>query len=217
MDNNIDTITLAMSFRRCKDKSIWTKNRNADLDWRYIGRINYKITSKLYLPNKDRKIRNRAVKYRGLSCNVSRPLFNLFHKEEKDKKYYWQGNYQGYQFKYNEKWQALLIMLPHDKIENYTAEQILEKTRNVIMKYFELQPDDLNELTLNRIDIYCDYRYKDKEELEIIKNVLDKAPDWLRNYKKDIEDTTKCYLLKYLSQNKAKPDIDDTDIEEVVE
>ena len=56
-----------------------------------------------------------------------------------------------------------------------------------------------------RIDVKNDYQYQDNEEWEIIKNIIDKAPDTIYSYKKDVrrnDDTG--YVVKYVS-SKGNP------------
>ena len=54
-------------------------------------------------------------------------------------------------------------------------------------------------MTLRRIDYYCDYRYRDNIELEIIKNIITKIPDQFYSYKKEITDEPQKYVVKYLA------------------
>ena len=54
------------------------------------------------------------------------------------------------------------------------------------MNYFGLTVEELEALTLRRIDYYCDYRYKDDNELKVIKNIMTKVTDNLYSYNKEI-------------------------------
>ena len=96
-------------------------------------------------------------------------------------------------------------MLPNSKVEDYTAEEIKNNVIKTIIEYFELEPTELNELVINRIDIHCDYNFDDKEEFIIIRNILKKAPDNLYTYKKYLlKDDGDGYILKYLAVRKNK-------------
>ena len=100
-------------------------------------------------------------------------------------------------------WQSLTIMLPNNKVEKYPAEEIQFNVSNTIVEYFKLEPSELNQLVVNRIDIHCDYKYEDKEEYSIIKNILKKAPENFYTYKKRIiDDEEKGYIFKYLAVRK---------------
>lgn len=96
-------------------------------------------------------------------------------------------------------------MLPNDKVENYTAKEIKLSAAKAIIEYFGIEPTELNELKLNRIDVHCDYKFKDNEEYAIIKNILKKAPDKFYTYRKKLVlDNEDGYILKYLAVRKNK-------------
>lgn len=96
-------------------------------------------------------------------------------------------------------------MLPNNKVEEQTAEEIKSNVTSAIIEYFGLKPDELNELVINRIDVHCDYQFDDKEEIDIIINILEKAPQNYYTYKKHILKNDKDgYILKYYSTKKNK-------------
>ena len=93
----------------------------------------------------------------------------------------------------------LSITLSHYNIEEFTSEEIINNTRDKLVKYFGLEKTELIPLTLRRIDYYCDYRYSDEDELLIIKQLMTKVTDTLYTYRKEITDTPTTYTVKYLS------------------
>ena len=94
-------------------------------------------------------------------------------------------------------------MLPNLKVEDKNAEQIKAEVASTIVDYFELELDDLNELVVNRIDIHSDYKYDDKDEIDIIINILDKAPQNYYTYQKHLlKNDSDGYMLKYYSVKK---------------
>ena len=128
-------------------------------------------------------------------------MANLIGKKIKHKNIYWKGKYGSYFFTYNETWNSLTIMLEHKAIKNYTSEQILENTKNVVMQYFKLEQDEINKIVLTRIDIKTDYRYKNEEELKIIKNIIEKAKSKLLTYIKiTIQNDENGYTVKYIAK-----------------
>ena len=118
-------------------------------------------------------------------------------------KKYWYGKYQNYTFVYNERWNYLMVTVPHFLVEQYTQYQIISQVQNIIMKYFNLKQQEINKIQLNRIDIHNDFKFQDNEELEIIKNILKKAPDNFYTYKKQLlKDDKDGYILVYKSIRK---------------
>lgn len=197
--HNVDTMSLTMTFRRYTDKG--------ELDWNYIYKIQDKIAKKMVLYESDKQNRDRERKYNNLSISGKRWLTRLLAADAKRKKVpiYRHGKYNGYVFTYNETWQSLSIMLPNIKVEEQTATDIKADVIKSIMEYLELEPEELNDLVLNRIDICCDFNYDEKEEIEIITNILDKAPDSIYTYKKHlIKNDKDGYVLKYYSVRKDK-------------
>ena len=195
---NVDTMSLTMTFKKYENEY---RNR---LNWSYIYSIQSKIMKKMVLYEKDRQNREKEIRYRNL-CTENRILISrmLGKRKREILPIYWHGKYDGYVFTYNENWQSLTIMLPNNKVEKYTAEEIQFNVSNTIVEYFKLEPSELNQLVVNRIDIHCDYKYEDKEEYSIIKNILKKAPENFYTYKKRIiDDEEKGYIFKYLAVRK---------------
>lgn len=77
------------------------------------------------------------------------------------------------------------------------------------LDYFGLTEEELEPLTLRRIDYYCDYRFRDEIELEIIKNIIIKTSDQFYSYKKEIKDEPSKYVVKYLALKKNKENYKD--------
>lgn len=195
---NVDTLSLTMTFRR------YIKIRK--LDWNYIYKVQSKIMKKLVLYERDKQNREKEIRYSRLS-NENRIVIDRILKNRKRRilPIYWHGKYDGYVFTYNENWQSLTIMLPNNKVEKYTADEIKSDVRKVIIEYFNLEPAELNELVLNRIDVHCDYKFDNEVQYLIIKNIIKKAPDRFYNYKKRlIKDDKDGYLLKYIALRKNK-------------
>lgn len=78
------------------------------------------------------------------------------------------------------------------------------------MNYFGLTVEELEPLTLRRIDYYCDYRYKDDNELKVIKNIMTKVTDNLYSYNKEITDKPEKYVVKYLALKGKEPKYEET-------
>ena len=149
---NVDTITLSINCRQ-----YITETRL--VDWKNTSRINKKIKSKLWLKQVDQNNKKYSME-----------------PDNKTKKY-WYGKYQNYTFVYNEKWNYLMITIPHSLVEQDTQYQIICKVKNIIMEYFNLKQQEINKVQLNRIDIHNDFKFQNDEELNIIKNILNKAAD----------------------------------------
>ena len=175
---NVDTVTLSMN---CRQYETETKK----VDRKNTIRINKKIKSKLWLKLVDKNSRKYGMG-----------------PDNKAKKY-WYGKYQNYTFVYNERWNYLMVTVPHFLVEQYTQYQIISQVQNIIMKYFNLKQQEINKIQLNRIDIHNDFKFQDNEELEIIKNILKKAPDNFYTYKKQLlKDDKDGYILVYKSIRK---------------
>lgn len=191
---NVDTLSLTMNFNRKLENS--TK-----LDWNYIYRIDRTMKGKLVLYSKDKANRDREIRYSKLS-NENKELLSRLTKR-KQRAIYWHGEYDRYIFTYNENWHNLTIMLPNFKLEELTADAIKYNVNKAIMTYFNLQQKELNELVLNRLDIHCDYDFGEDEDYDIIRNILEKAPDKFYTYqKKLILDSKDGYIMKYLAVRK---------------
>ena len=183
---NVDTITLAMSTEKycTKRKGRWYYE---ELDYEYTKYINNKITSKLWLDKESKKIKREQDE-----------LFSKIGAPYPDGNIYYHGIYDNYVFNFNETWNYLTIMLPHDKVEVFAEPIIITECEMTILEFFDLIPDDLNELVLNRLDVKCDFHYNDLEEFEIIKNILAKAPDKLYSYQKRLlKNDDEGYILTY--------------------
>ncbi len=176
--HNVDTIALSMN---CRQYITDTKL----IDWKNTSRINKKIKSKLYLKSVDKNIRKDSV------------------NSDKNVKKYWYGKYKDYSFVYNERWNYLMITVPHFLVEQYTQYQIINNVQNIIMEYFNFKQQEINKIQLNRIDIHNDFKFQDNEELEIIKNILNKASDNFYTYKKQLlKNDSEGYILVYKSIRK---------------
>ncbi len=192
---NVDTMSLTMNFRRYNAYG---------LDWEYINRIHKKITSKLVLYKKDKQNKQEQKKFRYFSRDLDdNAVDKVIPNRKRRFPVYYHGKYNGYIFTYNYNWQSLTVMLSNFKVEDKTAEQIKAEVASTIVDYFELEPDELNELVVNRIDIHSDYKYDDKDEIDIIINILDKAPNTYYTYKKHLlKNDNNGYMLKYYSVKK---------------
>lgn len=181
---NVDTITLSMNCRQYEIE----KGQCKITDWKNTSRINKKIKSKLWLKSADKSARQDGMG-----------------SDNKIRKIYWYGKYRDYTFVYNENWNYLMITVPHFLVEQYAEYQIINKVRNVIMEYFDLQQEEINNIQLNRIDIHNDFKYQNDEELDIIKNILYKATDSFYTYQKQIlKDDEDGYILVYKAIRKNK-------------
>ncbi len=181
----IDTFTLCMSCTRWyKTKNVITGKYYDTIDWSYTARLQQKITSKMFQNEQDKQNVNRVVK--------------VSEYKWKKAKVNWHRKYKGYVFNYYENWHSLTIMVPHYKLENYKATEILKDVTAVIQELFEIATEDLNEILLNRLDIKVDYRYKDDEEYQIIKNILSKVSDKYYSYQKQVKkDDETGYILTF--------------------
>lgn len=184
---NVDTLSLVMNLKN-RGVRVSDKSKGA-IHWRYVWRVDKKIRNKLryYRQNNSRK-----YGYRYISNNSSENRGKFV-------------AYKGYNFWYNLEAYALTVILSHDKVEAYTADEILQHVNQVIMEYFELEEHELNAMVLTRIDIKCDYRFADNEEYKIIKNIISKASQKTYHYKKEpVTDTDKEYSVKWLARKTKK-------------
>lgn len=127
----------------------------------------------------------------------------------------WVDTIKGYNFCYNPKTRYLNIMLQHQEIQGKDEEEIIEDIVNIFRYYFGIQEKYIETLhryiKLGRIDFKRDYRYKNQEELAIIKFLVKIAPSSIvrKNYnkkygkddKEDEEFDKYQYMVKYKSKN----------------
>lgn len=225
---NVDTLTLSIEFIRYKKKTYKGKNiidvkykshntkkeirrTKRELDYKYILNCDSKIKSKLILEDKDRKIRERVFRRRYLSGDAKQVIDRLLDSPNKKLSYYWRNKYKEYTFNYNEEYRVLLITLSHSKVEKYTAEQINKNVIKVIKELFGFNDSELNELKLNRIDVKCDYYYINEERFQVIKNIIDKAPEVLYSYQKEENKEIAergGYYITYSSKNNTRSYVD---------
>ena len=167
---NVDTMSLVINFRKCI----------------YInGEIKVKDKIKLYII--DGKIKRR------LYCDTVYTSEGVIISNGK-------GNYDGYFFYYNMNWKSLTVMLPNEKVEEFTTNEILSNVKNAIMCYFELTEEEMEPIRLSRIDIKCDYLCQN-DDMIIIKNILSKTKSHFRSYDKAVKmDSNKGYVLTYSSR-----------------
>ena len=178
---NVDTLSLALNFR----EYIQTDEGKNIIDKAKVCPIDEKIRKKL--------CGDISFKKNGL------PVFNA------------KGQYFGYFFYYNCEWNSLTVTLSHNKIEDYTCDEILSNVKSVVMSYFELAETEMVQIKLSRIDIKCDYLCKNDEML-IIKNTISKIKSNFRHYKKVVKiDNEQGYVVKYTShicRNNFEYDVD---------
>ena len=193
---NVDTITLGMNFEdKTQSYTDLFGNIKARLDYKYIQKVEYKIKARLYLDSTNRNKKQKLLERQ----KWFKDTFGSYSNIGKQDYIYWFGQDRGYSFCYNETRHVLSITLSHYNIEEFTAEEIINNTRDKLVKYFGLEKTELIPLTLRRIDYYCDYRYSDEDELLIIKQLMTKVTDTLYTYRKEITDTPTTYTVKYLS------------------
>ena len=207
---NVDTITLGMNF---EDKTLSYTDLVGNIrlrpDYNYIKKVEVKIKSRLYMDSNNRKKKQKLLEKQ----KWFKYTFGKYSNSSKQDYIYWFGQDEGYSFCYNETRHVLSITLLHYNIEEFTAEEIINHTREKLIRYFGLEKSDLLELTLRRIDYYCDYRYRDEEELLIIKQIMTKVADTLYTYKKEITDTPNAYAVKYLALKGNRQKYKDTKID----
>ena len=197
--HNVDTIDISMSTLQYKTVKPLYGFNHQEVDWQHTRQVNNKIKRKMWLDKTSKSNIdqiNNCVEY-GLNANQVEELYKRI------KYHLTYGN--GYIFCFNEYWNSLSAMLPHFMIEEYDEAEILGELEFAISTCFELEEDEMNELKLNRLDIKCDFKYKNQEEFNIIKNILEKAPDQFYTYKKYIKDIKDdVYLFTYLAVRKHK-------------
>ena len=197
--HNVDTIDISMSTLQYKTVKPLYGFNHQEVDWQHTRQVNNKIKSKMWLDKTSKSNIdqiNNCLEY-GLNANQVEELYKRI------KYHLTYGN--GYIFCFNEYWNSLSAMLPHFMVEEYDEAEILGELEFAISTCFNLEDNEMNELRLNRLDIKCDFKYKNQEEFNIIKNILEKAPDQFYTYKKQIrEDTEKGYLFTYVAVRKQK-------------
>lgn len=181
----IDTFTLCMSCTRWyKVRNVLTEKYQDTIDWSYTAKLQQKITCKMFQSEQDKQNMNKVVKVGEFKW--------------KKAKVNWHRKYKGYVFNYYENWHSLTIMVPHYKLEDSTATEIVEDVTATIQELFEIATEDLNEILLNRLDIKVDYRYKNDEEYQIIKNILSKVSDKYYSYQKQVkQNDEKGYVITF--------------------
>lgn len=193
---NVDTITLGMNFEdKTQSYTDLFGNIKERPDYKYIQKVEYKIKARLYLDSNNRNKKQKLLERQ----KWFKDKFGSYSNIGKQDYIYWFGQDRSYSFCYNETRHVLSITLSHYNIEEFTAEEIINNTRDKLVKYFGLEKTELIPLTLRRIDYYCDYRYRDEDELLIIKQLMTKVTDTLYTYRKEITDTPNTYTVKYLS------------------
>ena len=194
----VDTMTFGMNLEdRKKEKETITGRKVTIIDNNYVITVDAKIKSKLYLDDENRKKLQEVIEKE----NIAKMFLFRFRRKDLDRKFdiIRYGKDGGYGFYYNETRHTLSVHLQHWLVEDFTAEEIIENTKQKLMMFFGLTKQEINPLTLRRIDYYCDYRYRDNMELEIIKNIITKIPDQFYSYKKEITDEPQKYVVKYLA------------------
>lgn len=193
---NVDTITLGMNFENKTQSYIdLYGNIKTRPDYKYLQKVEKKIKARLYLDSNNRLKRQKLLAKKKWLKDKGYGYSNI----TKHDYIYWFGQDKGYSFCYNETRHVLSITLAHYNIEEYTAKEIINNTRAKLIEYFMLESTELMLLTLRRIDYYCDYRYRDEEELLIIKQIMTRVTEQSYTYKKEITDTPETYVVKYLA------------------
>lgn len=195
---NVDTIFLGINFEdRQKEVEMLAERTRIMTDYEYVKTVNEKIRNKLYLDDENRKKLKKVIELKQMAKQSHHILTRKDLSRNLDIKRF--GSDDGYGFYYNETRHTLSIHLQHWLIEDFTAEEIINNTKQELMTYFGLTKEELEPLTLRRIDYYCDYRFRDEMELEIIKNIITKITDQFYTYKKEITDKPSKYVVKYLA------------------
>lgn len=205
---NVDTILLGINLEdRKKEIETIAGRTRVITDCDYVRTVNNKIKSKLYLDDNNRKKLQKVIEIQ----QIAKSFHFKFRRKDLDRnldiiRY---SKDEGYGFYYNETRHTLSVHLQHWLVEDFTADEIINNTRKKLMDYFGLTEEELEPLTLRRIDYYCDYRFRDEIELEIIKNIIIKTSDQFYSYKKEIKDEPSKYVVKYLALKKNKENYKD--------
>jgi len=125
----------------------------------------------------------------------------LVHTEEESCCYVGKYENKGYNFWFNDEYCCLIVTLEHKNIMAKTYKQIQKETSEDLNVYFELENAQIKIEKLNRIDFKNDFKYKNKQELKIIKYIIKTATDKIsKNYKKQISEKDGFYKFKYSSE-----------------
>ena len=195
---NVDTIELGMNLEdRQKEIETILGRSKVIIDYNYVRTVDNKIKEKLYIDAENKKKLKMLIDMK----NTARIISPISTRDGLDIKIdiFRFGKDGGYGFCYNQTRHTLTIKLQHWLIEEFTAEEIIENTEQELMKFFGLTIEEINPLTLRRIDYYCDYKFRDDAELEIIKNIISKITDQFYGYRKEITDEPEKYVVKYLA------------------
>jgi len=195
---NVDTMELGMNLEdRQKEIETILGRKKTITDYNYVKSVDSKIKEKLYIDTENTKKLKMLIDMK----NTARKIYPFSTRNEFDIKIdiFRFGKDGGYGFCYNQTRHTLTIKLQHWLIEQFTAEEIIANTEQELMKFFGLTTEEINPLTLRRIDYYCDYKFRDDTELEIIKNIISKLPDQFYSYRKEITDEPEKYVVKYLA------------------
>lgn len=216
---NVDTISLGVNFREHKEDSYYIVGgkQKQSCNWNKILEIDKKIQTKLYFDETNKKKLEKECKKIALSKEAKIFYSEITNKRIKKRSIYKKGRHKEYYFTYNTTWNDLTIMVKHKAIEKYTSEEILKNLEEELTLYFGLEREDIKGITLRRIDIKTDYRYKNEEELEIIKNIVQKVKDMVRGCKKEIvQDDKKGYTVRFIAkkQKNEKDEKDEKDEED---
>ena len=118
---------------------------------------------------------------------------------------YYTGKCKLYGFYYNTRTYCLTITLQHKQIKDKTYLQIQEEAEKFIRNYFNI---NTNLEGLNRIDYKNDILINEETELNIIKNIFEKATDSiLKNYNKEINESEGFYKVRYRSKGSSSAEI----------
>lgn len=199
--HHVDTLDLCINFRRYREYvDVETGEIKRKIDFNYVGPIDEKIRNRLYLDRINQEKSQKEGKVNQLSRAAKIALYKIVPKR-KQRIIYYQGEFNGYRFIYNSKWNALKIHLSHNKVEQYTADEIISNVKEAVITYFKLDAEDVKDITLLRIDVKNDFRCRNQEQIDIVKNIISKATCKFRNYKKEIkQDDSKGYTVNYINR-----------------
>ncbi len=132
--------------------------------------------------------------------------------------YYINDHLEECTFYYNPMRYYLTIILQHSAIQGRAEKEIIDYIVDIFTYYFLIPQkyiDTLHKhLKLSRIDFKRDYRYRDEQELALIKEIIEIAPEYIlgRNYVKEDEKDSHpdwdnyddyVYMKKYKSKSNA--------------
>lgn len=130
---------------------------------------------------------------------IKRKLKPKYNKVRDD--YFYIGKDKKYSFWFSEEFCCFIITLQHSLTVGKTDSEIIEETTKEVIKYFKLEPKQIEIQKLSRIDYKNDYKNKNEEERRIIEFILDIAVDKFgKNYIKKIEKKDGFYKVKYMSE-----------------